>query len=113
MFLLHVLSRLCRTSSAEQFFPSPPSTGTFFSQNQRVGGQSSLEVTRPRAGLPHQELCVLGAEKGTTARKHLWEKNSAIKGFPGGSVVKNPFANTGNTGLIPDLGRSYMLWSNY
>ena len=27
-------------------------------------------------------------------------------GFPGGSVVKNPPANPGDTGLIPALGRS-------
>ena len=27
--------------------------------------------------------------------------------FPGGSVVKNPPTNAGNTGLIPDLGRSH------
>ena len=28
------------------------------------------------------------------------------KGFPGGSVVKNPPAKTGDVGLIPGLGRS-------
>ena len=28
------------------------------------------------------------------------------KGFPGGSVVKNPHANSGDMGLIPDPGRS-------
>ena len=27
-------------------------------------------------------------------------------GFPGGSVVKNPPANAGNTGSIPESGRS-------
>ena len=27
-------------------------------------------------------------------------------GFPGGSVVKNPPANSGDTGSIPRLGRS-------
>ena len=27
-------------------------------------------------------------------------------GFPGGSVVKNPPAKTGDGGLIPELGRS-------
>ena len=27
-------------------------------------------------------------------------------GFPGGSVVKNPLANAGDTGSIPGLGRS-------
>ena len=29
-----------------------------------------------------------------------------MAGFPGGSVVKNPPANTGDTGSIPRLGRS-------
>ena len=29
-----------------------------------------------------------------------------FKGVPGGSVVKNPPANTGRAGLIPGLGRS-------
>ena len=33
------------------------------------------------------------------------------KGFPGGSVVKNPPANAGDTGLIPGPGRSHMLQS--
>ena len=28
------------------------------------------------------------------------------EGFPGGSVIKNLAANTGDTGLIPGLGRS-------
>ena len=34
------------------------------------------------------------------------------RGFPGGSVVKNPPANAGDTGLIPGPGRSHMLRSN-
>ena len=36
-------------------------------------------------------------------------------GIPGGSVVKkkkNPPANEGDTGSIPDLGRSHMPWNN-
>ena len=33
-------------------------------------------------------------------------------GFPCGSVVKNPPANTGDTGLIPDSGRSHVQQSN-
>ena len=32
--------------------------------------------------------------------------------FPGGTVVKNPPANAGNTGLSPGLGRSHMPRSN-
>ena len=37
------------------------------------------------------------------------EKHS---GFPGGSVVKSLVANSGDMGLIPDPGRSYMPQSN-
>ena len=33
-------------------------------------------------------------------------------GLPGGSVVKNPPANAGDTGSSPSLGRSHMPWSN-
>ena len=34
------------------------------------------------------------------------------RGFPGGSVVKNPPANTGDTGSSPGLGRSHMPRNN-
>ena len=32
--------------------------------------------------------------------------------FPGGTVVKNPPANAGDTGSSPGPGRSHMPWSN-
>ena len=32
--------------------------------------------------------------------------SESVLGFPGGSVVKNPPANAGDTGLIPGSGRS-------
>ena len=35
--------------------------------------------------------------------------NLKIKGFPGGSVVKNPPASAGDTGSSPGPGRSHML----
>ena len=35
------------------------------------------------------------------------KKNHHV-GFPGGAVVKNLPANTGDTGSIPGLGRSHM-----
>ena len=49
-------------------------------------------------------------------RKNLYPvyvKNfqNSVEGFPGGSVVKNPPANAGDTGSIPSLGRFYMLQS--
>ena len=42
-------------------------------------------------------------------KKFLKFKN---KGFPGVSVLKNLPANAGDMGLIPDPGRSPMLWGN-
>ena len=40
------------------------------------------------------------------------QRKDMNRGFPGGSVVKNLPANTGNTGSIPDLGRFQRSWSN-
>ena len=34
------------------------------------------------------------------------------RGFPGGSVVKNPPADAGDRSLIPALGRTHVLWSS-
>ena len=44
-----------------------------------------------------------------------WEKwilKSLYKDFPGGPRVKNPPGNAGDTGSIPDRGRSHKLQSN-
>ena len=38
---------------------------------------------------------------------------SFIKGFPGGSVLKNPPAIAGDMALISDAERFHMLQSNY
>ena len=43
---------------------------------------------------------------------NCFNQKSSVLDFPSGSVVKNPFGNEGETGLIPDPGRSHMLWSN-
>ena len=39
-------------------------------------------------------------------------RTAEIQDFPGGAVAKNLPANAGDTGSIPGLGRSHMLWSN-
>ena len=39
-------------------------------------------------------------------------KSDKVEGFPGDSMVKNPPANEGDMGLIPDTARSHMLQSN-
>ena len=36
----------------------------------------------------------------------------AFPGFPGGLVVEKPPPSAGDRGLVPGLGRSYMLRSN-
>ena len=41
------------------------------------------------------------------------KKKKKAGDFFGGSVVKYPPANAGDTGLIPDEGRSHMLWGNW
>ena len=41
----------------------------------------------------------------------LVSSNKKPRGFPGGSVVKNPPANTGDTSLIPGLGGFHMRWN--
>ena len=37
---------------------------------------------------------------------HIGKSKQANWASLGGSVIKNPFVNVGNTGLIPELGRS-------
>ena len=39
-------------------------------------------------------------------------KTGSFGGFLGGSVAKNPSANAGDTGPIPDLRRSHVLRDN-
>ena len=39
-------------------------------------------------------------------------KSTLDRDFPGGAVVQNPPANTGDTGLSPGPGRSRMLRSS-
>ena len=46
-------------------------------------------------------------------KKESGLKSIELAGFPGGSEVKNPPTNAGDTGSTPDLERSHMWWSNY
>ena len=45
-------------------------------------------------------------------KKKKKKKNVPCRGFPSGSVVKNPSANAEDMGLIPDAGKSHMAGSN-
>ena len=41
-----------------------------------------------------------------TEATHMYMHAPHGKGFPGGSVVKNPLASAGDAGSVPGLGRS-------
>ena len=43
----------------------------------------------------------------------IYLKQECFGDFPGGAVVKNPPANSGNIGSSPGPGRSHMSWSNW
>ena len=62
--------------------------------NKMLQNVVSLELTKPQTD-------ILSAFKD----RYRW-------GFPGGAVVKNPPANTGDTGSSPGPGRSHMPRSN-
>ena len=52
-----------------------------------------------------QELC-FSADRRVKIVWSLWKTVWHDRGFPGGSVVKNPPANAGDAGSVPGLGRS-------
>ena len=62
-------------------------------------------------------LSVSTRTKGIVGQKkesHLQSKEhlkQIMEDFPGGPVVRNPPANAGAMGLIPDPGRSHMPWA--
>ena len=60
--------------------------------------------------LPQNPRTNLVGSKGLESASHGFLE--VHHGFRGGSVVKNPPANAGNTGSIPGPGRFHMLWNS-
>ena len=59
-------------------------------------------------------ICILGVpeeEEREKSRQYVFKKIMAV-GFHSGSVAKNPPANTGDTGSIPNPEKYHMLWNN-
>ena len=68
----------------------------------------SLMVHHP--ALCHEQPVEGASRKGTRSDRCL--RRTRWGDFPGGSVVKNPPANAGDVGSIPDPGRSHMRRAN-
>ena len=65
----------------------------------------------PKLKSPRQVLLstpTVVKRQGAISWVHLSRIKPVSRSFPGGSVVKNPPANAGDTGPIPGLGRSHM-----
>ena len=54
----------------------------------------------------------ISLKSSKSMRPNFIVKNFMIEGFPGGTVVKNPPANTGDMGSSLGPGRSHMPRSN-
>ena len=65
-----------------------------------VGGEAGRLENR-HTGLRLRLLAQQDGSRGRISKRSLTQ-------FPGGSVVKNPPASAGDTGLIPGPGRSHM-----
>ena len=52
-----------------------------------------------------------GWRRGARSRRDIMKKRWVLSGGSEGGFQVVP-ANAGDTGLIPDLGRSHMLWDN-
>ena len=57
-------------------------------------------------------MCWERQDEGRCDLLGIYVKKKNLKGFTSDSVVKNTPANAADTGLIPDPGRSHILWSN-
>ena len=80
--------------------------------------QAPLSMEFPAVGVDcHFLLQKVFLTKVSNLRLVHWQvdplplSHQAVNGFPGDSVVKNPPANAGDTGLIPCPERSHMPWS--
>ena len=104
--LYHLFSRVCtKWSEVWKVLGTVPAKKNH-TQSILCKGKGHFQNTRAREVSPWslKELQNVGQIK-VIIKRQKW------KGAPGGSVVKNPPANEGDTGSIPALGRSHMPWS--
>ena len=73
----------------------------------RVGRMTGGDTSRQEI---KKLICILHEIRHKTTHKQ--GNKTSRPDFPGGSVIKNPPANAGDMGLIPDPGRSHTPQSN-
>ncbi|XP_055267856.1 uncharacterized protein LOC129546676 [Moschus berezovskii] len=101
-------SGLLRLSSAPG--PSPEDNSQTFPCGINPGGQAAIPQLPPALSSPGQPSAPQGPRIPQPGRPGCVTRTGEIKamGFPGGSVVKNPSENAGDTDSIPGPGRSHM-----
>ena len=116
-------THLCQIGDAIQLSHPllPPSLPAFKFPNIRVFPNESAQCIRwPKYWSFSFSISLSYEYSGLISFRMDWLDHLAVRGtlksllqgFPGGSVVKNLPVNAGDTGSIPDLGRSHTLPSN-
>ena len=70
------------------------------------------ECVHPQVGAPPKPLCRSQAQKAHVPIDSIYLSQKMGYGFPGGPVVKNPSADSGEMCLIPGPRRFHMLRVN-
>ena len=78
---------------------------------------SLIQATSSLACIPSGAFWLVSASTlcsstGYSQQSSKWAFECHVRGFPGGTVVKNPPANAGDMGLSHGWGRSHMPWSS-
>ena len=97
-------------SSADRIPTGTPKHTTSHSPAHQRGKADLLQPECRHKSLPTQSLKY---STGTKTIIKFFILNRGLLGFLGYSVVKNPPANMGGMSLIPDPGKSHILWSKY
>ena len=81
----------------------------------RGGCESGQKLGRGQSKMGYLLLCTTSRSQNEDSMLclcHIASVKMSLSDSPDGSVVKNPPAKAGDSGLILDPGRSYVPWSS-